>query len=111
MDLKSIKNDSSRRKYIRLELNKDIYNALKDKYEMILLEDELSITNENGDEVVKFSKGDILVNVGEVIDKDGFTVDAVAHITSCSKSWNNTKQRNCRVTFGDILDALEETES
>ena len=104
MDLMSLKNDSTRKNFIRNELQRITFEALKKELgndKVIQL--ERAITLDNG---ADFSKGDILVNVGEVIDNEGFQVEAVAVVSTTSKGWN-TVTRGKKVTWADILDTLE----
>ena len=106
MDLANLKTDKARATSIREELNRIVAEKLAEVLgaeNVIHLDKAITTSND-----VSFSKGDIIVRAGTTTNRDGYEVEPIAKISAVSVSWNDTAKRKA-VTFGDILDCLDDS--
>ena len=102
-DLMKLKNDTERMNTIRERLSKCIYKAMCEEFGEEFcryIDTEIGITPNAS----KVAKNTVVVDVGEVKDKDNFSVGAVAEITVKTKKWNDVKTKNGKTTYGVSLD-------
>lgn len=109
LDLKSMSSDAQRKKAIKSKIREVVMKALIEEFgeENVVYINYAINVNDSG----KILAESIAVRTGEVIDKDGFPVDAVSVISTQNKSWNSTPTKSGKiiesVNLDDIKDALE----
>ena len=108
MDLSIYKNDTARKNGIRDKLAEVLKDALVAEFgNENVIAIPFAIEPNGGS---KINGGSIAVKVGETLDKDGFSVDVVAVITSTVKGWNDILTKSGRLTlainFDDITEAV-----
>lgn len=107
IDFNSMKNDTERKNQARIIINTFLADALKTEFgeDSVIM---LPIAIET-DQSVPIAKNTVVLRVGEVKNKEGFTVDIVAEISAKIKAWNTTgtKRRIQAVSFDDVLEAVE----
>ena len=107
MDLSNYKNDTARKSGIRSELGKQLFDALAQIYgteNVVYIPHAIEPQG-----MAKITGGSIAVRVGEMVDKQGFSVDVVTTISITVKPWNDTvdKRGNAHfaINFDDIVEA------
>ena len=115
MNLDAMKNDTARKNAIRVEVGEVIRDAMVMKYgeeNVIFIPKTIEVAKEEG-ATVKITGNSVVVCVGQVTNKDGFLVDAIAIIGMTVKNWNDVCTKSERVTLAlnmdDIREALKET--
>lgn len=114
MNLDALKNDTARKKAIRLEVGQVIYDAMVAKYgedNVLYIPKTIEVGGEEG-ATVKITGDSVVVCVGAVTNKDGYLVDAIVVCGMTVKNWNDVCNKNSRVTLAlnmdDIREALKE---
>lgn len=106
-DLSEMANDTVRMNTIRERLSKKLYEFLVEEFGedyTLFVEKEIYI-NEGNTKVPKLT---VVVDVGDVPDKDGFPVGACAEITVKSKKWNTVERKDGKKQYGVTFDDYKE---
>ena len=107
-DLNELKNDTERMNVIRERLSKAIYNAVCAEFGenyCRYVPIEIGITPNAS----KVSKNTVVVDVGDVKDKDNFDVGVCAEITVKVKKWNDVITKSNKKQYGVSLDDYDES--
>lgn len=114
IDFSTCENDTQKKRKIREVISEVIAGALTEEFgaeNVVRLDRKISVEPDPKTSI-DFAPLTVIVNSGEMLDKDGCPVDSVTVIYPTVKDWNTVENKNKRVTygvtFGDILDALEE---
>ena len=107
-DLMELANDTARKTEIRKRIATIIKNALIAEFgeDFVRYLPYDIYVNEGGS---KIAGGTVIVDVGDVLNKDKMTMGALAEINIKSKQWNDTKTANTdrqAITLDDIDKAL-----
>lgn len=108
-DLMELANDTTRKAEIRKRVGTIILNALMAEFGeefSRLLPADIYV----GESASKIPNGTILVDVGDVTNKDRMTIGALVEIGIKVKQWNDTKTAKTdrqAITLDDIDDAIE----
>ena len=107
-DLMELANDTARKTEIRKRIATIIKNALIAEFgeDFVRYLPYDIYVNEGGS---KIAGGTVIVDVGDVLNKDKMTMGALAEINIKSKQWNDTKTANTdrqAITLDDIDEAL-----
>lgn len=108
-DLMELANDTTRKAELRKRVGTVVYNALVAEFG-----EDFSryLTNDIfvGENASKIPNGTILVDVGDVTNKDRMTIGALVEIGIKVKNWNDTKTAKTdrqAITLDDIDEAIE----
>ena len=107
-DLMELANDTARKTELRKRIATIIKNALIAEFgeDFVRYLPYDIYVNEGGS---KIAGGTVIVDVGDVLNKDKMTMGALAEINIKSKQWNDTKTANTdrqAITLDDIDEAL-----
>lgn len=114
-DLMEFKNDKVRAEIIRERIGKCIYTALCVEFgaDFVRLMSNETICPTGDSTEQKFPKNSLVVDVGDITDKDGFERGALINISAKVLSWNDVrtaKTDRTALTFDDVLDGIEKAE-
>ena len=102
-DLNELKNDTQRMTAIRERLSHIIYDKMCEEFGAEwsrYIPEKIGIT-ENASEV---PKNTVVVDVGDVKDKDNFDVGVCVEITVKVKKWNDVVTKSNKTQYGVSLD-------
>lgn len=114
MNLMELKNDTARGNAIRNTLANIILTACIEEFDaenVRYIQKSIEVfgrDDTDGKNGVKITGESIAVKVGEVTDKDGATVDAIAIISSTVKAWNTKTNKSNKTTYAIDLDSIDE---
>lgn len=114
-DLMEFKNDKVRAEIIRERIGKCIYTALCAEFgiDFVRLMSNETICPTGDSTEQKFPKNSLVVDVGDITDKDGFERGALVNISAKVLGWNDVrtaKTDRTALTFDDVLDGIEKAE-
>lgn len=107
--LEGVKSDTAKQEIIRTTIAKICYSALLTELgedNVRYLENEIGV-GENGK---KISKGNVIVGIPDLTDKDGYNVTGVASFAPIAHRWNTTttaKKTTPAITMEDIDIAID----
>lgn len=108
-DLMELANDTTRKAEIRKRVGTVVYNALAAEFGELFAR-ALTADIYVGESASKIPNGTILVDVGDVTNKDKMTVGALVEIGIKVKNWNDTKTAKTdrqAITLDDVDEAIE----
>lgn len=105
-NLSGFKNDTARKKFVREKLAELIKKALIEEFgeENVVYVPKAIYPNDSG----KIDSESVVVNVGDIIDKDGFMVDMVVVISPQIKPFNTVMRKDGKTTPALCLDDVRE---
>lgn len=110
MNLKEMKNDTARKNAIRYNLANLIYNACVAEFGEVnvrLLKSKITVMSYDGKGEIDIAANSVVVNVGDVEDSDGATVDAIAVINTTVKAWETKTNKSGRTTYAINMDDID----
>lgn len=106
-NLNELKNERDTMQFIKSEISRIIYNYFCSNYGeefCRLIPKKITITENESD----VSANTVVVDVGDITNKDGFTVGACCEIIVRVKKWNTALRKNGGKQFAISLDDYDE---